>query len=234
MSDLPPCSRHLVSHTHWDREWYLPFTPSASCSCGPCDGVLDALEPRRRVPALLPRRADGRARGLPRGAPRGRGADPASRGGGSAGDRPVVRPARRVPDPARGHGAEPRVRPSRRRGPRRRCRWSAISRTPSGTRRSCRRSSRVPASTRSSTCAATATRPRPSASSGTWRAPDGSRGPGDPASGRVLQRLLRSGTRRCGTPTRPREVDTARAVEQVRGRLRAARRSSPTSTWGSS
>src|SRR5687767_15641468 len=25
MSDLGPFDVHVVSHTHWDREWYLPF-----------------------------------------------------------------------------------------------------------------------------------------------------------------------------------------------------------------
>ena len=39
-----PKTAYLVSHTHWDREWYLTFSRFRSMLAGVVRGVLDALE----------------------------------------------------------------------------------------------------------------------------------------------------------------------------------------------
>ncbi len=40
---------HLVPHTHWDREWYLPFQAFRMRLVGLLDGLLDAMESDERL-----------------------------------------------------------------------------------------------------------------------------------------------------------------------------------------
>ncbi len=40
---------HLVPHTHWDREWYLPFQTFRMRLVGLIDGLLDAMEADERL-----------------------------------------------------------------------------------------------------------------------------------------------------------------------------------------
>ena len=40
---------HLVPHTHWDREWYLPFQTFRARLVGLIDGLLDEMDRDDRV-----------------------------------------------------------------------------------------------------------------------------------------------------------------------------------------
>jgi alpha-mannosidase len=51
MSDLGPFDVHIVSHTHWDREWYLPFGRFRQRLVALVDELLDA--PPKRSAFLL-------------------------------------------------------------------------------------------------------------------------------------------------------------------------------------
>ncbi len=51
MSDLGPFDVHVVSHTHWDREWYLPFARFRQRLVALVDELLDA--PAEGSPFLL-------------------------------------------------------------------------------------------------------------------------------------------------------------------------------------
>ncbi len=51
MSDLGPFDVHVVSHTHWDREWYLPFARFRQRLVALVDELLDA--PPERSAFLL-------------------------------------------------------------------------------------------------------------------------------------------------------------------------------------
>ena len=44
-----PITVHLVPHTHWDREWYLPFQDFRMRLVGLLDGLLDAMEADDRL-----------------------------------------------------------------------------------------------------------------------------------------------------------------------------------------
>ena len=44
-----PTIVHLVPHTHWDREWYLPFQTFRMRLVGLLDGLLDAMEADDRL-----------------------------------------------------------------------------------------------------------------------------------------------------------------------------------------
>ena len=44
-----PTTVHLVPHTHWDREWYLPFQTFRMRLVGLIDGLLDAMEADERL-----------------------------------------------------------------------------------------------------------------------------------------------------------------------------------------
>jgi alpha-mannosidase len=44
-----PTTVHLVPHTHWDREWYLPFQLFRMRLVGLLDGLLDAMEADPRL-----------------------------------------------------------------------------------------------------------------------------------------------------------------------------------------
>ena len=41
---MTPKTVHVVSHTHWDREWYLPFEVFRHRLVRMVDGLLDLLE----------------------------------------------------------------------------------------------------------------------------------------------------------------------------------------------
>ena len=103
---------HVISHTHWDREWYLTHEQFRFRLVALVDRLLDLLDADPRLQAFPSRRPDHRARGLPR--------DPARAGGAAAQgdrgrphpDRPVVRDAGRVSRQRRVAGPQPAARPS--------------------------------------------------------------------------------------------------------------------------
>jgi alpha-mannosidase len=41
---MPNYTMHVVSHTHWDREWYLPFQLFRIRLVDLIDGLLDLLD----------------------------------------------------------------------------------------------------------------------------------------------------------------------------------------------
>ena len=47
---MSPAQVHVISHTHWDREWYLTFEQYRARLVDLVDGVLDrmAADPRLR------------------------------------------------------------------------------------------------------------------------------------------------------------------------------------------
>ena len=115
----------VVPHTHWDREWYLPFEQFRLRLGAVVDGVLDTLE---RDPSFTSFTLDGQAIVLEdyvdvRPENEGRLRRAARRG--AARGRPVVRPARRDPRRRRVARPQPPARPAslpplRRRAERRR------------------------------------------------------------------------------------------------------------------
>jgi alpha-mannosidase len=50
---MPPYTFHLISHTHWDREWYLPRARLLPRLVEALDGWLDAATAGRAAPFLL-------------------------------------------------------------------------------------------------------------------------------------------------------------------------------------
>jgi alpha-mannosidase len=60
---MPPLQLHVVSHTHWDREWYLPFQLFRIRLVDLVDRLLALFEADPDFP-------DHHLGGLPPGAPR--------------------------------------------------------------------------------------------------------------------------------------------------------------------
>ncbi len=52
---------HVISHTHWDREWYLTFQQFRLKLVHLIDKLLDILADGSRIQILHARRADHRA-----------------------------------------------------------------------------------------------------------------------------------------------------------------------------
>ena len=79
-----PYQATLVSHTHWDRAWYVTFQGFRIRLVRLVDRLLDLLETRPDYRGLHARRPDGRAGGLPGGAARASGQLQACAGPGAS------------------------------------------------------------------------------------------------------------------------------------------------------